>query len=151
MKHMGNTELILDVTIEIPKGSHVKYEYHRATGKISVDRILYGPAPYPQNYGFIPNALDWDGDELDVVICAQQSFLPGTIVPTRIVGALEMIDDGEIDTKLIGVVAVDPRYNEKQTIKDLPSHMLKEIKDFFETYKRLQNKEVIVKDFKDIT
>jgi inorganic pyrophosphatase len=51
-------DLIIDVTIEIPKNSNVKYEYNRKTKKISVDRILYGPSSYPQNYGFIPEALD---------------------------------------------------------------------------------------------
>jgi inorganic pyrophosphatase len=71
-------------------------------------------------------------------------------VPTRILGALEMIDDGETDTKLIGVIDVDPRCSNIQSIDDLPSHILKEIKDFFETYKRLQNKKVIVRDFKNL-
>ncbi|MDR1991213.1 MAG: inorganic diphosphatase [Mycoplasmataceae bacterium] len=142
-------ELILDVVIEIPKDSKVKYEYDRTTKQIKVDRILYGSNIYPQNYGFIPGALDWDGDELDVLVYAQQSFNPGTIVPTRIIGALEMIDDGETDTKLIGIIAVDPRFKDKKTLQDLPEHSLKEIKNFFETYKLLQNKKVIVKQFKD--
>jgi inorganic pyrophosphatase len=144
-------ELVLDVTIEIPKDSKVKYEYDRQTKQIRVDRILYGANAYPQNYGFIPEALDWDGDELDVLVYAQQSFSPGTIVPTRILGAMEMIDDGETDTKLIGVIAVDPRFANKTSLKDLPEHTLKEIKNFFETYKLLQNKKVIVKGFKDVS
>jgi inorganic pyrophosphatase len=103
------SNLVLDVTIEIPKNSNIKYEYDRKTGKISVDRILYGPSVYPQNYGFLPEALDWDGDELDVLVFADQSFQPGIIVPARIVGALEMIDNGETDTKLIAVIDCDPR------------------------------------------
>lgn len=142
-------ELVLDVTIEIPRDSKVKYEYDRRTKQIKVDRILYGANVYPQNYGFIPEALDWDGDELDVLVYAQQPFNPGTVIPTRIIGAMEMIDDGETDTKLIGVIAVDPRFASKTTLKDLPEHTLKEIKNFFETYKLLQNKKVIVKGFKD--
>jgi inorganic pyrophosphatase len=60
-----------------------------------------------------------------------------------------MIDDGETDTKLIGIIAVDPRFKDKKTLQDLPEHSLKEIKNFFETYKLLQNKKVIVKQFKD--
>jgi inorganic pyrophosphatase len=71
-------------------------------------------------------------------------------VPTRILGAMEMIDDGETDTKLIGVIAVDPRFANKTSLQDLPEHTLKEIKNFFETYKLLQNKKVIVKGFKDL-
>jgi inorganic pyrophosphatase len=83
------------------------------------------------------------------LVYAQQSFNPGTIIPTRILGAMEMIDDGETDTKLIGVIAVDPRFSGKTSLKDLPEHSLKEIKNFFETYKLLQNKKVMVKGFKD--
>ncbi|GHU31800.1 hypothetical protein FACS1894166_03920 [Bacilli bacterium] len=84
-----------------------------------------------------------------MLVYAQQSFQPGTVVPTRIIGAMEMIDDGETDTKLIGVIAVDPRFAGKKSLKDVPEHTLKEIKNFFETYKLLQNKKVIVKGFKD--
>ncbi|MDR2846941.1 MAG: inorganic diphosphatase [Mycoplasmataceae bacterium] len=139
----------LDVTIEIPKNSNVKYEYNRKTGKISVDRILYGPNFYPANYGFIPEALDWDGDELDILVFADQSFQPGIVVPARILGALEMIDGGETDTKLIGVIDCDPRYTHITELKQLSPHELSVIKEFFETYKNLQKKSVVVKGFKD--
>lgn len=143
-------KLALDIVIEIPKNSKVKYEYNRKTGKISVDRILYGPSAYPQNYGYIPEALDWDGDELDVLVIADQEFMPGVVVPTRILGAMEMIDGGETDTKLIGVIDCDPRFKDYDSLKSLPEHLLLEIKDFFETYKRLQKKEVIVKGFEEV-
>lgn len=142
--------LVLDVTIEIPKNSKVKYEYNRFTNKICVDRILYGANAYPQNYGFIKNTLDWDGDELDCLVIADQSFLPGCIVPTKIIGAMKMIDDGDIDTKLIGVISCDPRYESINSINDIPKHLLLEIKDFFQTYKNLQNKSVSIKGFKDV-
>lgn len=142
-------ELKLKVTIEIPKNSNIKYEYDRKTGKITVDRILYGPNYYPQNYGFIQEALDWDGDELDCLVISTQSFMPGVIVPTRIIGAMEMIDSGETDTKLIGVIDCDPRYNHIHNLKDINEHYLNEIKTFFETYKILQKKTVIIRDFKN--
>ena len=100
----------LNVTIEIPKNSKIKYEYDRKTNQISVDRILYGSSAYPMNYGFIKEALDWDGDELDALIVSDQEFLPGVIVPVRVIGAMEMIDGGETDTKLITVIDCDPRY-----------------------------------------
>ena len=138
---------VIDVTIEIPKNSSIKYEYNRATGKISVDRILFGPSVYPENYGFIPSALDWDGAELDVIVIAEQSFMPGIVVPTRIIGAMHMVDDGETDTKLIGVIDCDPRFAHIQKLQDLSPHKLAVIKDFFETYKRLQKKSVQVGNF----
>lgn len=140
---------IIDVIIEIPKNSNVKYEYNRATKQIAVDRILYGPDMYPENYGFIPSALDWDGDELDVLVIADQPFSPGIAVPTRIIGAMHMIDDGETDTKLIGVIACDPRYQGYEKLSDIPAHKLAVIREFFETYKHLQNKVVKVGDFED--
>lgn len=143
-------EKILNVTIEIPKNSKIKYEFDRKTGSISIDRILFGPSAYPQNYGFIKEALDWDGDELDVLVLADQEFLPGIVVPTRILGAMEMIDGGETDTKLIGVIAVDPRYAQYKKLEDLPNHLLLEIKDFFETYKNLQKKKVEIRGFQNL-
>lgn len=140
---------VVNVTIEIPKHSNVKYEFDRKTKQIVVDRILYGPSVYPENYGFIPDALDWDGDELDILVFADQCFNPGVVVPTRILGAMSMVDGGETDTKLIGVIDCDPRYKNYQTLKDVPQHKLDVIKDFFETYKRLQKKSVSVGNFHD--
>lgn len=143
-------KFLIDVIVEIPKNSKIKYEYDRQTGQIRVDRILFGSESYPQNYGFIKNTLDWDGDELDCFIFADQPFLPATVVPTRIVGALEMIDDGEIDTKLLGVIDCDPRYKEINQISDLPKHKIEEILIFLKTYKLLQKKTVIIKGLKDV-
>ncbi|MGL4647721.1 MAG: inorganic diphosphatase [Mycoplasmoidaceae bacterium] len=139
----------VNVTIEIPKNSKIKYEYDRRTNQILVDRILYGSSNYPLNYGFIKEALDWDGDELDALIIADQSFIPGCVVPVRIIGAMEMIDDGETDTKLITVIDCDPRYDNIKKISDLSNHVLLEIEDFFNNYKNLQNKKVVIKGFHD--
>lgn len=140
----------VNVTIEIPKHSNVKYEYDRTTKAIKVDRILFGSEMYPQNYGFLPEALDWDGDELDIFVISDQTFMPGVQVPARIIGAMEMIDSGETDTKLIGVIDCDPRYSHINSLKDVNEHLLKEMSNFFQNYKILQNKKVVVKGFKDI-
>lgn len=141
----------INVTIEIPKDSKIKYEYDRKSGEINVDRILYGSSAYPLNYGFIKNTLDWDGDELDALIISDQSFIPGCNVPVRVLGAMEMIDGGETDTKLITVIDCDPRYEHLKELKDVPKHILKEVQDFFENYKNLQNKKVDIKGFKELS
>lgn len=138
----------LETIIEISKGSNIKYEIEN--GKLYVDRILYGANFYPQNYGFVDNTLDWDGDPLDVMVIADQAFLPTSIVPTRILGAMKMIDGGETDTKLIGVIDVDQNYNEIKTIEDLPKNTLAQIQDFFENYKNLQKKKVVIKGFEGV-
>lgn len=139
----------LNVIIEIPKDSKIKYEYDRKTQQIIVDRILYGSSSYPLNYGFIKEALDWDGDELDALIISDQVFIPGAVVPVRVVGAMEMIDQNETDTKLITVIDCDPRYKHINDLSDVNEHLLKEIKDFFQTYKNLQNKQVIIQGFQN--
>ena len=139
-----------DIIVEIPKNSNIKYEIDPKTNRVMVDRILFGTDRYPHNYGFIENTLDWDGDALDGLIISNEGFAPGSVVPSRILGAMEMIDGGETDTKLIAVIDVDPRFNHVKTLKDLPKHILDEIQNFFENYKKLQNKEVIINGFKDI-
>ncbi len=139
----------INAIIDIPKGSNIKYEFDRKTGKVIVDRILYGANVYPYNYGYIENTLDWDGDELDVLIISDHSFAPGCQVPINILGAMKMIDDGETDTKLIGVISCDPRWSDVKTLKDLNNHRLLEIEDFFANYKNLQKKVVKISGFED--
>lgn len=126
---------IINVNIEIPKGSNIKYEFDRKTGKIVVDRILRDGFLYPANYGFVEEALDWDGDELDVLVYSPETFSPGVALNARVVGAMKMIDDGETDTKLIAVHADDYRLEEIEELEDLPKKWLKEVENFFTTYK----------------
>lgn len=126
----------LKVTIEIPKDTNIKYEYDRKTGKLVVDRILRDGFKYPANYGFVPEALDWDGDELDVLVYSEEQFVPGCSLDARIIGAMKMIDDGETDTKLIAVHADDYRLAKINTLEDIPSKKwLKNVEAFFTTYK----------------
>lgn len=139
-----------EVIIEIPKGSKIKYEIDTKTNELVVDRILFGSNIYPYNYGYLENTLDYDGDALDVLVISNEALLPKSRVPTRIIGAMKMIDDGETDTKLISIIDVDPRFSEIKKMSDLPKHILEEIKNFFETYKKLQNKAVIVEGYEDI-
>ena len=126
---------VINVIIEIPKNSPIKYEFDRETRKMKVDRILRDGFKYPCNYGFIETALDWDGDELDVLLYSEEQFVPGVELKARIVGAMKMIDDGETDTKLIAVHHDDYRLDHIQTLDDLPKSFLDEIYTFFTTYK----------------
>ncbi|GCE63373.1 inorganic pyrophosphatase [Candidatus Mycoplasma haematohominis] len=141
----SSNELI--AIVEISKNSRLKYEINKDTGRLYLDRIVSGACVYPHNYGYIEETLDGDGDALDVMVVSQEALHPGVEVPVRILGALRMIDGGERDTKLIGVISVDARYNSLKTFKDLPTGMANEIVDFFNNYKKLDNKEVVTNGF----
>lgn len=123
------------VNIEIPKDSNIKYEYDRSTKKMVVDRILRNGFKYPANYGYLSEALDWDGDELDVLVYSEESFIPNVSLKANIIGAMKMIDEGETDTKLIAVHADDYRLSNIKKINDLPPQFLEDVKTFFSTYK----------------
>ena len=128
------------VNIEIPKDSNVKYEYDRKLKKIVVDRILRNGFKYPANYGYLKEALDWDGDELDVLIYSQEKFIPGVLIKAKIIGAMKMIDDGETDTKLIAIHADDYRLENIETLDDIPKKWLNQVETFFSTYKNWKRK-----------
>jgi inorganic pyrophosphatase len=134
----------MNVIIEIPKGSHNKYEVDKKTGLIKLDRANYTPAAYPIEYGFIPQTLDDDGDASDVLLFATYPIHPGVLVEVRPVALMEMTDDGERDNKIIGVPAKDQRWDDVQDLKDLNRHALQEIKLFFETIKQLKTKPAVV-------
>ncbi len=138
---------VIDALIEIPLGSKNKYERDKKTGHIKLDRVLYAAMIYPAEYGVVENTLAPDGDELDIlVICSDPTF-PGCVVPARVLGYLEMIDNGKLDYKLISVVDCDPRYADVQELEDLSPFTLKEIANFFSNYKVLQGISVQVGQF----
>lgn len=142
---MGNN--VINALIEIPLGSKNKYELDKETGRIKLDRVLYAAMIYPAEYGVIEDTLAPDGDALDIlVICSDPTF-PGCIVPARVLGYLEMVDNGKLDYKLISVVDCDPRYADVQELEDLSPFVLKEIANFFGNYKVLQGITVQVGEF----
>jgi inorganic pyrophosphatase len=137
----------MNVIIEIPKGSHNKYEIDKQTGIIKLDRVMHSAQDYPFDYGFVPQTLWDDGDALDVVVLTTYPLAPGILVEARPIGIMHMTDSGEADEKIIAVAAGDPRYADVKDIKDANQHVLKEIAHFFATYKQIQKKEVIVGDY----
>lgn len=141
----------VNVIIETPHGSHNKYEVDKETGLIRFDRANYSSIPFPFNYGFIPQTLWGDGDAVDVVLFTTFPVPPGVLVPARPIGFMEMNDTGEDDAKILVVPLEDRRWDDVQDIADLNRHMVKEIKNFFETYKNLKGKPaaVTVGEFKD--
>ena len=136
-----------NVIIEISQGSHDKYEYDEEMDVIKLDRVLFSAQRYPYNYGFIPETRADDGDHTDVLLFSTNPIFPGAVVEARAIGFMNMEDNGEIDNKILAVPTEDPRFNDVKSLSDLPEHSPKEIRNFFETYKLLENKAVSVGDF----
>jgi inorganic pyrophosphatase len=136
----------MNVIVEINKGSKNKYEIDKETGLIALDRVMHTSQDYPFDYGFIPQSLWHDGDPLDVVLLTTYPLFPGILVKSRPVAIMHMTDGGDADEKVIAVPVEDPRFDDVKDLKDINKHTLKEIKHFFATYKKLQNKEVHVGD-----
>ncbi|HEX4104422.1 MAG TPA: inorganic diphosphatase [Candidatus Paceibacterota bacterium] len=143
---------VINVIIEIPKGSHNKYEFDEAFGVFKLDRVLYPSYHYPLDYGFIPETRSEDGDHGDVLVIGSDPAVTGSVVRVRPIAMLHMIDSGDPDAKILGVQADNPRFDTIKDLKDIQAynpHLLKEVANFFATYKQLQGKKVEIGEWAD--
>lgn len=126
--------------VEIPAYSKKKYELDKRTGLLRLDRILYTSTHYPANYGFIPRTYAADGDPLDVLIICSEILDPMVMIELYPIGVIRMMDDDEIDDKIIAIPTHDPTWNFYNNLSELPPHVIHEIEHFFEVYKTLEHK-----------
>ena len=131
----------VNVVVEVPVGGEpIKYEMHKPSGALMVDRFLYTAMRYPGNYGFIPHTLSDDGDPIDVVIANQRGLLPGSVIAVRPIGVLRMQDEAGGDEKILAVPVpkLTQRYEHVHNYTDLPEITVRQVQHFFEHYKDLE-------------
>ena len=145
----GTVPETVQAIVEISRGSKAKYEVDKSSGLLKLDRVLHAAFYYPINYGFIPQSYGGDKDPLDILVITSLPVQPLTLMEAKVIGVMQMIDGGENDDKIIAVADKDPGVNHYNNIEELPRHFFDELRHFFEEYKKLENKTVLVEDFGD--
>jgi len=140
---------VLNVVVEIPKGSRNKYEVDHDSGEIYLDRMLFTSMQYPTDYGFIDGTLGLDGDPLDALVFVGEPTFPGCRIRVRPVGLFRMTDEKGEDEKILCVPLRDPSWSHVQDLDGLPQPLLNEIEHFFQVYKDLEGHEVVTDGYED--
>jgi inorganic pyrophosphatase len=135
---------ILNITVEVPKGSRNKYEYDPAIGAIKLDRFLSSSMVYPVDYGFVRDTWGADEDPLDAMVLVSEPTFPGCVIPAVPIGLFRMSDEHGLDDKLLCVPAGDPNWNHITALEQVPDQILGEITHFFSVYKQPEGKHVDV-------
>jgi inorganic pyrophosphatase len=132
---------VVNVVVEVPVGSRIKYEYDPELGVIMLDRVLPANVRYPADYGFIPSTVSADGEPLDAVVFAYDPVIPGCMVKARVVGALEVDEAGETEHNIFAVPVGDPRFDDIHSLDDMTEQNLHDVERFFVTFKQLEGDE----------
>ncbi len=136
----GDPNKLVNVVVEIPIGSRIKYEYNKELETIAADRFLYTAFTYPFNYGFVPQTWSEDEDALDMVVIASEPVATGVVIECRVIGGLQTEDEEGNDAKLIAVPKgkIDPMFAKVDTLNDVPEAWKNKIKHFYENYKSIE-------------
>ncbi len=140
---------IIEVVVEIPRGSRNKYEFDPEAGVFRLDRVLSSAVFYNFDYGFVPGTLADDGDPTDTLLLIDEPTFTGCHVWARPVGLLEMRDEKGVDFKILCVAVGDAHQAHVVQLSQVRPHRLVEIEHFFQTYKLLEDKTVEVIGWRD--
>jgi inorganic pyrophosphatase len=141
--------MLVEMVVEIPRGSRNKYEMDKETGRIYLDRMLFTATRYPADYGFIPETYADDDDPLDALALVSEPTFPGCYITMKPVGLFVMEDQGREDLKILGVPVGDPVWRNAEQLSDVPGHLLLELEHFFTIYKDLEGKKTAVEGWQD--